>query len=84
MNRFYLALESKYQAEIEEAIAVLDLYFTKSVGVGEHPDVLSVLDKYTSKLESAKSKLEALRQIFQPQNPQEVTNVQTSTEEPQA
>jgi hypothetical protein len=64
MNRFYRALEAKYQASIEEAIATLDLYFNKSVGVGEHPDILDILDKYVALLESNKSKLESLRAIF--------------------
>jgi uncharacterized protein (DUF342 family) len=75
MNRFFIALQAKYQAEIEESLAVLDLYLNKSVGVGEHPDVLSVLDEYTSRLESARSKLEVLSQIFQnqAQNQEEVT-----------
>jgi len=73
MNRFQVALEVKYQAEIEEAIAVLDLYFTKAVGVGEHPDVLSVMDEYVTKLETAKSKLDVLRQLFpQQQQPEPV------------
>jgi hypothetical protein len=66
MNRFYRALETKYQASIEEALAVLDLYFSKSVGVGEHPDILQVLDQYVSLLETNKSKLETLRAIFPP------------------
>lgn len=64
MNRFFRALESKYQASIEEAIATLDLYFNKSVGVGEHPDILQVLDQYITLLETNKSKLETLRTIF--------------------
>jgi len=64
MNRFYRALEAKYQASIEEALATLDLYFNKSVGVGEHPDILQILDQYVSILESNKSKLETLRAIF--------------------
>jgi len=71
MNRFQVALEVKYQAEIEEAIAVLDLYFTKAVGVGEHPDVLSVMDEYVTKLETAKSKLDVLRQLFPQQQQQQ-------------
>lgn len=64
MNRFYRALEAKYQASIEEALATLDLYFNKSVGVGEHPDILQILDQYVSILESNRSKLETLRAIF--------------------
>jgi len=64
MNRFYRALEAKYQADIEEALAVVDLYFNKSVGVGEHPDVLTELDKYMGLLESSMGKLETLKKIF--------------------
>jgi hypothetical protein len=64
MNRFYRALEAKYQASIEEALATLDLYFNKSVGVGEHPDILQILDQYITLLETNKSKLETLRAIF--------------------
>lgn len=64
MNRFYRALEIRYQANIEEALAVLDLYFNKSVGVGEHPDVIDVLDKYLTMLDENKAKLETLRGLF--------------------
>tara|TARA_B100001094_G_C17753982_1_gene587156 strand:+ start:322 stop:561 length:240 start_codon:yes stop_codon:yes gene_type:complete len=64
MNRLYRALEAKYQADIEEALAVVDLYFNKSVGVGEHPDVLAELDKYMGLLESSMGKLETLKKIF--------------------
>jgi len=63
------ALEAKYQAKIEEALAVIDLYVNKSVGVGDHPDVLSVLDKQISILESNKSKLETVRTLFSIQEP---------------
>jgi hypothetical protein len=70
MNRFYRALEAKYQANIEEALAVLDLYFNKSVGVGEHPDVMDILDKYLTQLDDSKGKLETLRNLFTPSNPE--------------
>ena len=65
MNRFYVALQARYQAQIEEALAVLDLYFNKSVGVGEHPDVLSVLDEHVTMLDEAKSKLETISVLFE-------------------
>jgi hypothetical protein len=64
MNRFYRALEARYQANIEEALAVLDLYFNKSVGVGEHPDICEILDQYLVKLDDNKGKLETLRNLF--------------------
>lgn len=63
MARFYRALETKYQAEIEEGLATLDLYFNTSVGVGEHPDIISVLDSYLDKIDSARAKLDILKQI---------------------
>jgi len=69
MNRFVRALEARYQAQIEEALATIDLYMSKSVGVGEHPDILDVLDQYLSKLDEYKSKLETLQNLFVvPQN----------------
>lgn len=64
MNRFIRALETKYQAKIEECLATLDLYLTKSVGVGEHPDILEVFDKYVSDLDTYRSKLNTLKELF--------------------
>jgi len=64
MSRFIRALEAKYQAKIEEALATMDLYLNKSVGVGEHPDIVEILDTYTSMLDENKSKLETLRSLF--------------------
>ena len=66
MNRFVKALEAKYQAKIEEALAVIDLYLNKAVGVGEHPDIMAVLDENIAILESNKSKLETLKSLFSP------------------
>lgn len=68
MNRFIRALEAKYQAKIEESLATIDLYISKSVGVGEHPDILEILDQYVSLLDENKSKLETLRSLFSPPN----------------
>lgn len=65
MNFFYKALESKYQAKIDEAVAIIELYFNNSVGVGEHPDIISVLDEYISMIETNSSKLETLRKLFE-------------------
>jgi len=82
MNRFLRALEAKYQANIEEALATLDLYFNKSVGVGEHPDILDILDKYLTILDDNRGKLETLQNLFSPTDqtqsvqPQPVPNQQ--------
>jgi len=64
MTRFIKALESKYQAKIDESLATIDLYLSKPVGIGEHPDILDVLDKYLEELDRNKSKLETLRGLI--------------------
>lgn len=71
MNRFYRALEAKYQANIEEALATLDLYFNKPVAVGEHPDILDVLDQYLTKLDDNRGKLATLQNLFAPNEVQQ-------------
>ena len=73
MTRYVRALEAKYQAKVEEALATIDLYLTKSVGVGEHPDILDVLDKYVDMLDENQSKLDTLRTLFSANADQEQT-----------
>ena len=58
---FYKALIKKYEAEIEECLATLKLYMNKSVGIGEHSDLLTELDKYVSKLAAAEDNLATLQ-----------------------
>jgi hypothetical protein len=64
MTRFIRALESKYQAKIDESLATIDLYLSKPVAIGEHPDILDVLDKYLEELDNNKSKLETLKALI--------------------
>lgn len=71
MNKFFVALESKYFAEVQECLAVIELYANKTVGVGDHPDILSVLENAVSKLDAAQSKLATLRSLFAQQQEQE-------------
>jgi len=63
-NNLVNAAKKKYEAQIEEALATLHIYFTGSVGIGEHPDLLTEVDKYVELLESASGKLEALNKYF--------------------
>lgn len=72
MSRFYRALEAKYQAQLEEGLAVFELYSTKSVGVGEHSDILSILDAALASVDEAVSKIETLRRIVSPPEAQAV------------
>ena len=63
-NNLVNAAIKKYEAQIEEALATLHIYFTNSVGIGEHPDLLNEVDKYVGMLESANGKLKVLNKYF--------------------
>ena len=58
---FYNALIKKYEAEVEECLATLKVYINKSVGIGEHSDLLAELDKYVTRLATAEDNLATLQ-----------------------
>lgn len=61
---FYQALEAKYEAEVKEAVATLNVYFQNAVGIGEHPQHVEEMDKQMERLSNAQDKLENLRRFF--------------------
>jgi len=60
----YEAQMVKMEAEAVEARAILNVYFNSPVGIGEHPDLLTEIDKYTDKLAQAEDKMDALKRNF--------------------
>ena len=64
-NKLLQASIDKYKAEISESLAILDVYFKNPVAIGEHPDLLTEIDKYIEKLETATGKLETLSKYFE-------------------
>ena len=64
MNKLLQASIDRNKAEISEALATLDVYLNNPVGIGEHPDLLTEIDKYIEKLETATGKLETLSKYF--------------------
>ena len=60
------ALESRYQAEIAEADATIQIYLTNSVGIGEHPQHIDEVNKLIDKIAQAKEKIEVLDE-FEPE-----------------
>jgi|TARA_R100000234_G_scaffold3369_1_gene2841 CO dehydrogenase nickel-insertion accessory protein CooC1 len=54
------ALEAKYEAQIAEADATINIYLNNSVGIGEHPQHIEEIDKQLQKLSDAQEKLDAL------------------------
>tara|TARA_B100000700_G_C15002005_1_gene836755 strand:+ start:1828 stop:2052 length:225 start_codon:yes stop_codon:yes gene_type:complete len=59
----YDALVKKYEAEIAEAKAILEVYFTNAAGIGEHPDIIEEMDKQISRLSSAEGSLDSLQKL---------------------
>ena len=58
------ALRAKYIAMRLEAIATLEVYTKTSVGIGEHPQIITEMDKLVRTAADAESYLEALNKIF--------------------
>ena len=56
------ALIKRYEAQIAEAEATLEIYLDHSVGIGEHPQHLDEMDKLFEKIATAKEKLEILEE----------------------
>ena len=51
------ALKKRYEAQIAEAIATINIYLKSSVGIGEHPQHIDELDKLFGKIAEAEDKL---------------------------
>ena len=54
------ALKARYEAEIAEADATINIYLNNSVGIGEHPQHIEEVDKQLQKISDAQEKLDAL------------------------
>jgi len=55
------ALIKKYEAEIADAEARLYVYFSSSVGIGEHPQHTEEMDNLVEQLTNANDKLETIK-----------------------
>ena len=65
MSRLKLeALESKFQYEMLEAKAVLEMYLVNGVGVAGHSEVIEEMEKQLVRYHDAKGKLESLREVI--------------------
>ena len=54
------ALRDKYEADISAGHATINIYLNSSVGIGEHPQHISELDKQLQKIVDAEEKLNIL------------------------
>ena len=64
MNKLLQAALSHYEAQRDEALAVLDIYFNKSVGIGEHSNLLKEILEWSQKLAEAEENISTLNKHF--------------------
>ncbi len=64
MNQLYKAAITHFQARRDEAIATIEVYFNKTVGIGEHSELLTEINKWSEILANANDCLEALHTTF--------------------
>jgi hypothetical protein len=63
---YYNALKLRYQSQMAEAKANLDLYFsnTNLAAIGEHSDLLAEHDRWVEVYTNAKDKLETIESLY--------------------
>ena len=59
------ALKARYEAEIAEADATINIYLDHPVAIGEHPQHIEEVDKLIEKIANAKEKIDVLEE-FEP------------------
>ena len=57
------ALEDRYNAQISEADATIQIYLEKPVAIGEHPQHIYEIDKLITKIAEAEEKITVLQQF---------------------
>lgn len=64
---YYTALALRYQSQMAEAKANLDLYFsnTNLAAIGEHSDLLAEHDRWVEAYTNAKDKLETITELYE-------------------
>ena len=61
MDQKLNALKKRYEAQIAESLATLNIYINNPVGIGEHPQHLEEIDKQLAKIVEAEEKQTALQ-----------------------
>ena len=54
------ALKKRYEAQIAESSATINIYLTNSVGIGEHPQHLDEIDKLLQVIVDAEEKIKVI------------------------
>jgi hypothetical protein len=64
MNKLLQAALSHYEAQRDEALAVLEVYLNNPVGIGEHSNLLDEIKEWTHKLTEAEENISTLDKHF--------------------
>jgi hypothetical protein len=70
-NQLLRATVSRFEADRQEAMAIIDLYLNSAVGIGDHPNIVHEIHKATKMLAEAEDALDALRRHFFDQTTEE-------------
>tara|TARA_R100000329_G_C7604939_1_gene214642 strand:- start:840 stop:1028 length:189 start_codon:yes stop_codon:yes gene_type:complete len=54
------ALKKRYEAQVAESIATINIYLKNPVGIGEHPQHLDEVDKLLQKIVDAEEKIKLI------------------------
>ena len=57
------ALKKRYEGQIAEAYATINIYLLHPVGIGEHPQHIDEIDKLIEKIANAEEKLKTLKEF---------------------
>jgi hypothetical protein len=60
MSNLINALRLKLEGEVAVAKANIEVYMTSSVGIGEHPDLVSAIESQFDVIANARDKLDAI------------------------
>ena len=60
MSNLINALRLKLEGEVAVARANIEVYITSSVGIGEHPDLVSAIESQFDVIANARDKLDAI------------------------
>ena len=57
------ALKKRYEAQVAEGIAIVNVYLKHPVGIGEHPQHLEEIDKLLDKIKEAEEKISLINRL---------------------
>ncbi len=70
MSKLINALSKKYEADIANAKANVEVYIKNPAGIGEHPDLAQAIDSQIDVIAHAEDKLEVLKKHYNKENPE--------------